>query len=152
MGEIVHVGKATSFADPADVDAFKKWKQIYLDQGYSDEEATNLAFRKGDDGIGLWGDDTSEGSGPSCALPPEDMEERWNAKAINDWREARRQMVLVTIGHEAVIALVKDRMPHRAHITNGAIIDLNPDACRALNVSPPLFADCTWSWLPAIPT
>src|SRR5688572_27886450 len=44
-------GKASSFADPKDVAAFKRCKA----QGKTDQQC----FRVGDNGIGLWGDDTT---------------------------------------------------------------------------------------------
>lgn len=57
---------ASSFADPADVAAFKRCKA----NGGTDAQC----FRIGDNAIGAWGDSTAEGTGPSCALPPEDWQ------------------------------------------------------------------------------
>src|ERR1044072_293201 len=48
---------ASSFADPADIAAFKKCKR----EGHTD----SYCFKYGDNGIGYWGDETSEGSGAS---------------------------------------------------------------------------------------
>ena len=67
----IHPVLASSFADPADVEAFEKCKA----QGKSDQEC----FKIGDNGVGCWGDNTKEGSGPSVAFPPETMEETWGS-------------------------------------------------------------------------
>lgn len=130
---MVHQGKASSFADPADIKAFRRCKA----RGKSDQEC----FKVGDNGIGCYGDDVTEGSGPSCALPPEDSEERWGSVA-----KARHKPVEVTIGDKTVTCILKDRMPHKAHIRNGAIIDLNPDAVRALGMEPPVMVTASWKW------
>ena len=133
MEQTKHVGKASSFADPADVAAFKRCKA----QGHSD----NYCFGKGDNGLGCWGDKTSEDSGPACALPPEDMEERWGSVA-----KAKHALVDVTANDKTVTCVLKDRMMHKANITNGAIIDLNPDAVRALGLEPPIMVHASWQW------
>jgi hypothetical protein len=129
-----HHGKASSFADPADVRAFKRCK----DEGKSDQEC----FKVGDNGIGCWGDDTSEGSGPSCALPPDDMEEKFGSTL-----KAKHARVRVAANGQEVIVTLKDRMPSKRNITNGAIIDLNPDAAVALGLKPPFLRDAKWAWV-----
>ena len=58
--EKAHIVKASSFADPVDVVAFKKC----LKSGRSEVQC----FALGDNGIGLWGDDTTVAT-PICALP-----------------------------------------------------------------------------------
>lgn len=131
--ENLHHVKASSFADPADVRAFRKCK----DKGKSDQEC----FKVGDNGIGCWGDSTAEGSGPSCALPPEDMEEKWGS--VNG---AKHKMVEVTGNGKTVVCRLKDRMPRRANIKNKAGIDLNPDAVRVIGLEPPIMIDATWKW------
>lgn len=89
-----HHGKATSFADPADVAAFKRCKS----RGGTDKEC----FKVGDNAIGCWGDSTAEGSGPSCALPPDDMIEKWgNVKA------AKHKRVIVTANGRTVTCTLK---------------------------------------------
>jgi len=128
-GGIHHV-KASSFADPADVRAFERCKA----QGNSDQ----FCFGKGDNGIGKWGDSTKAGSGPSVALPPEEWQQFGGT--------ARRKKVLVTYGDKSVVAELKDTMPHKANIENGAGIDLNPDACASLGLTPPIMVDATWQW------
>lgn len=129
-----HRVKASSFADPADVAAFRKCKAT----GRSDEEC----FKVGDNGIGCWGDDTT-GVTPMCALPPEDMEERWGATTA-----AKHKHVLVQVCStgRTVTCVLGDRMPRRAKITNGAGIDLNPAACEQLGLKPPMMVDVVWSW------
>ena len=122
---------ASSFADPADVRRFRKCKE----QGGSDEHC----FEVGDNGIGCWGDDCTEGSGPSCALPPEVMIQNWGSVAA-----ARHQKVLVSRGDKSVVCTIKDRMPHLYNIHNGARIDLNPDAVMALGMYPPIMAQVVW--------
>lgn len=134
VGKEFHHGKASSFADPADIKAFRKCK----DAGGTDQDC----FRIGDNGIGCYGDDVSEGSGPSCALPPEDSEEKWGTVAA-----AKHKGVEVTANGKSVLCVLKDRMPHRANIKNGAIIDLNPDAAKALGVSPPFMIPAAWRWV-----
>lgn len=136
-----HHGKASSFADPADVISFHKWFGIYKDQGATDEFATSKAFSKGDNAIGCWGDSTAEGSGASCALPPEDMAERWGGVT-----EAKHRRVEVEANGRTVLCILKDRMPHRTNITNQAIIDLNPDAVRAIGLEPPIMQSASWRW------
>lgn len=129
----VHEVKASSFADPADVRAFKRCK----DRGGSDQDC----FKLGDNGIGAWGDDCSEGSGPSCALPPEDLIDKWGAVNL-----AKHKPVNVIANGKTITCLVKDRMPWKKNITNGAGIDLNPDAVRALGLEPPIMVPAQWSW------
>ena len=62
---------ASSFADPADVVAFKK----AIAAGKSEKEA----FKVGDNGIGKWGDFTATEDVPMCALPQEDWQAKWGA-------------------------------------------------------------------------
>ena len=124
-----HHVTASTFADPADVAAFRRHKA----EGESDEQA----FKFGDNGIGYWGDDCSQGSGPKCALPPE------------VWREhpsPRAAKVEVAIGGKTVVAELGDTMPHEANIRNGAGIDMNPDLCAALGVRPPDMVKARWRW------
>lgn len=126
----VHHVKASSFADPADVLAFRRCKA----QGKSDQEC----FKVGDNGIGEWQDDCT-GPTPMCALPREDWEPFGNA--------ARGKKVVVTANGKTVICELRDTMPHRAHITNGAGIDLNPGAIAALGLHPPVMVSAIWQWL-----
>ncbi len=141
-GQIEHHGKASSFADPADVALFVKWKQVWIDRGLSDADATKKAFAYGDNAVGFWGDSTAEGTGPSCALPPDDMVERWGSVDA-----ARNKLVDVENDTAAITCVVKDTMPWKKNITNGAIIDLNPDSVRALGWEPPIMNTVTWKWV-----
>lgn len=126
----VHEVKASSFADPGDIAGFRNCKA----QGNSDQ----FCFGKGDNGIGKWGDDCSEGSGPRVALPPE----VWAPLG----KDARGAKVLVKANGREVVCELRDTMPHLANIRNGAGIDLNPDACAALGLNPPVMAKATWQW------
>jgi hypothetical protein len=128
-----HKGIASSFADPADIRAFRRCK----DRGGSDQDC----FKVGDNGVGCWGDDCSEGTGPSCALPPDDMIEKFGSISA-----AKHAKVNVGIGNKNVQCVLKDRMPWKKNIKNRAIIDLNPDAVRALGLEPPIMAEATWVW------
>lgn len=130
----IHKVKASSFADPADIRAFKAAKE----RGASDQQA----FRVGDNGVGVFGDSVVEGTGASCALPPEDMIEKWGSIAA-----AKHKPVEVTANNKTIVAVLKDRMPHKKNITNGAGIDLNPDACRELGFEPPIMVSATWRWV-----
>ena len=122
---------ASSFADPADIAAFKRAKA----RGLSDQQA----FRYGDNGIGKWGQSTVQGTGPSCALPPED----WQALP----HQPQGTKVKVTVRGRFVICELSDTMPGRSAIENGAGIDLNPDACAALGLVPPILVPATWQWV-----
>lgn len=121
---------ASSFADPADVAAFRRCKK----QGKTDLEC----FAVGDNGRGRWGDDTTKDV-PMCALPPEDWEFLGS--------RARGASVLVTCGDKKVICELRDTMPHRKNIKNGAGIDLNPAAWSALGFTPPQLRQVTWRWM-----
>jgi hypothetical protein len=124
-----HLVRASSFADPADVQAFRRCKA----RGKSDREC----FKVGDNGIGKWGDDTTAPR-PMCALPPED----WAPLGA----EARGAKVRVRANGRETICELRDTMPHRANIKNGAGIDLNPAACAALGLTPPIMVAATWEW------
>lgn len=125
----IHQVKASSFADPADVAAFRRCKA----QGKSDVEC----FKVGDNGIGCWGDDTT-GERPMCALPPEDWKPLGKA--------ARGAKVRVVANGRSVICELRDTMPAKRNITNGAGIDLNPAAVAALGMKPPILVPATWNF------
>jgi len=124
-----HKATATSFADPADILAFKKCKA----QGMSDKEA----FQHGDNGIGCWGDSTVEGTGPSCALSPEAMTNKWGSI-----KAAKHKKVTVWAISRVAECVLKDRLPH-----NSTRIDLNPDACAKLGLVPPVKVSAEWEWV-----
>ena len=125
----LHKVKASSFADPADVRAFRRCKA----QGKSDQEC----FKVGDNGIGKWGDDTTADV-PMVALPPED----WKPLGM----KARGAKVRVAANGREVICELRDTMPARKNIKNGAGIDMNPAACAALGLKPPVMISATWEW------
>lgn len=127
---LIHNGIASSFADPADIAGFKGCKA----EGKSDQ----VCFRRGDNGKGFWGDSTT-GDVPMCALPPEDWEPLGSA--------ARGAKVAVTIGGKTVICELRDTMPHKANVTNGAVIDLAPGAQKAFGLKPPFLVPCSWRWV-----
>ncbi len=131
MSPEVHVVKASSFADAADLAAFKKAKAA----GKSDEEA----FKVGDNCIGKWGDFTGDEDGvPMCALPPE-MWERFG-------EAARGKKVILNANNHTIICELRDTMPHLDHIKNGAGIDLNPAAVKAIGLKAPIMIPATWRW------
>ncbi len=125
-----HNVTASSFADPGDVRAFRNCKA----RGGSDQEC----FKIGDNAIGAWGDSTEQGTGPSVALPPEDWQ---------PFSPAKGKQVEVRYGDKTVVALLKDTMPHKANIKNGAGIDMNPDTCTALGLTPPVMVKASWRWV-----
>lgn len=131
-GDIHHV-IATSFADPKDIAKFYKCK--------ADGNSDNFCFKKGDNGIGVWGDDTTANI-PICALPPEDWIEKWQTG-----RNARGKKLQVIIGGKSVVCQLRDTMPHKENITNGAGIDLNPSALAVLGLKAPLKTPATWQWV-----
>ncbi len=126
-----HTGNASSFADPADVAAYKRAKA----EGWSDQQA----FRVGDNAIGFWGDSTAEGTGASCAVTPDAMRAQWGTMAL-----AKHKLVHVTIGTKSIMCTVKDTLPHVPK--HNVVIDLNPDAVRALGFEPPLMMPVSWQW------
>jgi hypothetical protein len=125
---------ASSFADLADLAAFQHAKAL----GWSDQRA----FAVGDNGIGAWGDFTARDDIPMCALPPEDWLAKWNSAAV-----ARGKKVAVTYKDQTVVGELRDTMPHKANITNGAGIDLNPGFAKAFGETPPfMLKNVQWEW------
>lgn len=124
--------RASSFADPADIAGFRKCKN----KGGSDMEC----FKVGDNGIGLWGDDTT-GPTPMCALP----RDIW-MKKFGSVPKAKGKKVLVRANGKEVECVLGDTMPRLANIKNGAGIDLNPAAAKALGLKPPFMVQAEWRW------
>lgn len=129
----LHQVMATSFADPIDIWLFKVCKK----KGKTDRQC----FKVGDNGIGCWGDDTTADR-PMCALPPEDWKPLGKA--------ARGALVEVTAKGRTVVCELRDTMPSKANVENGAGIDLNPAACKALGLKPPIKVRALWRWAAAI--
>lgn len=121
-----HIAIATSFADPADIEAFKRCKA----EGKTDNEC----FKVGDNGIGCWGDDTT--TGIRCALSPEAMRAKWGTIS-----GAKHKRVVVRIGDKSASCILSDRLPH-----GSTRIDLNPGACHALGLKPPVKVKSVWEW------
>lgn len=132
----IHTVKATSFADPKDVEAFQRAKE----RGLSDREA----FKFGDNGIGFWGDNTAQLVHPMVALPPETLIETWGS--VNN-AEHKIIQVCNAINGKCSNATVADTMPHRSNITNGAGLDMNPALCKLLGLVPPVSHQVTWQAL-----
>ncbi len=125
---------ASSFADPADVAAYKAAKAA----GKTEKEALAV----GDNGIGCWGDDTTSDDAPMCALPPDDWKAKWGTGS-----KARGKKVQVTYKGKTVIGELRDTMPAKANIKNGAGIDLNPGFAKAFKVKQPfMLKDVAWEW------
>lgn len=133
----VHRVKASSFADPEDVRAYEACRA----RGGSPQQC----YKLGDNGLGLWGDRTTAPA-PMCALPREDWEERWGKGAA-----ARGKRVVVSARGQTVVCELRDTMPRRANIRNGAGIDLNPAAVQALGLVPPILVSATWAWADDLP-
>jgi hypothetical protein len=89
-----------------------------------------------------WGENTARDDVPLCALPPEDWIAKWGKG-----NKARGKKVAVTYKGKTVMGELRDTMPHKAKITNGAGIDLNPGFAKAFHVRPPfILKDVHWDW------
>ena len=125
---------ASSFADPKDVAAYKK----AIAEGKSEKDALKV----GDNGIGVWGDNTARDDVPMCALPPEDWKAKWGSG-----QNARGKKVVVTYKGKTVTGELRDTMPKKQNIKNGAGIDLNPGFAKAFGVTPPfMLKNVQWDW------
>jgi hypothetical protein len=126
--------KASSFADPADIAAYRAAKAA----GRTEQEALAI----GDNGIGVWGDDTTIVTTPMCALPREVWEAKWGKGSA-----ARGKKVSVTYKGTTVIGELRDTMPRLSNIKNGAGIDLNPGFAKAFGVKQPfMLTGVLWEW------
>jgi hypothetical protein len=132
--EVVHLVNASSFADPADIAAYRK----AIKQGKTRKQALAL----GDDGVGKWGDDTTDESKPMCALPPDDWRTKWGPG-----NKARGKKIAVGYKAKTIVCELRDTMPAKAKITNGAGIDLSPGAAKAFGKRPPfMLKNVRWKW------
>jgi len=133
-GLVWHAVSASSFADPADVAAFKRCKAT----GKSDAEC----FKVGDNGIGYFAESECWRSDICfCAIPRDVWLERWGtAKA------ASLRPVAVRINGRVVIGKLGDTMPWRKNIKNGAGIDLNPGFAKAFGLKSPFMVRAEWAW------
>ena len=129
-----HLVTASSFADPADLAAYR--------QAIARGKTRAQALRVGDDGIGKWGDQTVTERVAMCALPPEDWQARWGSG-----RRARGKRLIVTFQEKQIVCELRDTMPSKRNITNGAGIDLNPGAGKAFGRRPPfMLRNVSWQW------
>lgn len=136
----MHQVKASTFADPADVAAYKLWYQRYRDAGYDDNHAQQKAFLKGDNGVGWTGLDCTDLSIPYIALPVEDWQEKWGDK-----HTASGKKVNVTMLGKTVECILGDTMPHRDHIENGCGLDMAPGTQKAFGLTPGTYP-AAWEW------
>ena len=127
------VGKASSFADPKDVTAFRKCKA----QGKTDAQC----FKVGDNGIGCWGDDTTNAAIPYVAVRPDDMIAKWGSVEA-----AKHKPILLTIDGQTHTCILGDRMPWAKNVKNGAVLDAAPGAQKLFNLKPPFMVNCGWRW------
>jgi hypothetical protein len=126
---------ASSFADLKDLAAYKK----AIAQGKTERQALAV----GDNGIGCWGDKTARDDIPMCALPPEDWMAKWGPG-----HNARGKKVAVTFKGKTVTGELRDTMPHKADITNGTGIDLNPGFAKTFGLTPPfILQGVKWEWV-----
>ena len=126
---------ASTFADPEDVAAYRK--------AIADGKSRTEALKLGDDGVGKWGDDTTSSTVQMCALPPEDWETKWGRG-----QKARGKGVKVSYKGRTVVGELRDTMPHKRNIKNGAGIDLNPGYVAAFGLRPGFLLDgFEWDWL-----
>lgn len=125
---------ASAFSYPKDIAAY--YRAIH--EGKSRKQALNY----GDSGKGCWGDRTTSPDKPMCALPPEDWKAKWGPGSA-----ARGKRVAVTYKGKTVIGELRDTMPPKAKIKNGADIDLNPGFAKAFGIKPPfMLKNVKWKW------
>ena len=121
---------ASSFADPRDVADYRRC----VAQG----RQGCLAI--GDNGIGLWGDDTTREDTPGCALPQGVWRSKWGGGGA-----AQRTPLIVTYRSYQVTCLLLDTLP--AHPRHHVGLDLNPGSAKALGLKPPfLVPGVEWRW------
>jgi hypothetical protein len=120
--------EASSFADPTDVEDFKRCKA----QGKTDKQC----FAVGDNGIGKFGKITAQTKTPMVAIHPSDAKKKWGSMDA-----AAHRFVRVTVGGRSVVASVEDQLGVAGRI------DLNPAAAEELGLNPPFLKDCVWEWV-----
>jgi hypothetical protein len=126
---------ASSFADLKDVEAYND----AIAQG----KAEFAALKVSDNGIGKWGDITARDDVPMCALPPEDWVAKWETG-----EKARGKKVAVTYRGMTVIGELRDTMPHKTNIENGAGIDRHPGFAKAFGIAAPFMVpEVQWEWV-----
>jgi len=119
--------KASSFADPADLQSFKKCKAT----GRTDLQC----FAVGDNGVGEFGDITAQTTIPFVAIHKSYMLARWGSVLAAAHRE-----VEVRIKEQIHVMKVGDR------ISEPGRIDLNPAALLLWKLKAPMLIDAAWRW------
>lgn len=119
--------EGSSFADPADVQAFIKCKKT----GKSDIQC----FAVGDNGIGQFGKITAQTHTPMIAVHKTAMIARWGSVGA-----AAHRPVRVSYGGKTIAATVEDR------ISAPGRIDLNPACAKLLGLKPPFVVRVEWTW------
>ncbi|MFZ2276307.1 MAG: hypothetical protein WAW39_00855 [Prosthecobacter sp.] len=121
--------KASSFADPADIRAFKRCK---AQPGKTDLQC----FKVGDNGVGESGVITSQINTAYIAVHHDFMVSRWGSRHAAWLRE-----VEVIANGVRFTAKVGDRISERGRI------DLNPACQVIINKDAPFVIDAKWRWL-----
>ena len=119
--------KGTTFADVEDLRRYNR----AVFHGTALERALNV----GDNGLGAWGMSTVAGTGPCVALPKIEVLEGTGTTSRQPLR-----LVRVHLGTRTVDCQCRDISPP-------GICDLNPDACKALEITPPWSGPVKWVWL-----
>lgn len=132
------VREASSFADPADVAAFKKCKRDggYWSKGVWHAGSSDMnCFGGGDNGIGQFGKITAQDHVAMVAVHKTDMLARWGSI-----EGAAHRPVVVTANGRTIHATVEDRVSAKGRI------DLNPGCAKLLGLTPPFLVSARWRW------
>lgn len=122
--------KFTSFADPADVVAFKKCKR---ETGRSDI----FCFGRGDNGIGQFGKITAQEHTAMVAIHGDEMERMWGSRQ----GAAHRPVEIKLPGTDLIVeATCEDR------ISAEGKVDLNPGAFTRLGLKAGFTVPGLWRW------
>lgn len=119
--------EASSFADTADLAAFKRCKLT----GKSDVKC----FAVGDNGVGQFGKVTAQDHTPMVAIHRTFMVKRWGSVLA-----AAHRPVYLSINGVTISATCEDR------ISAPGRIDCNPAVLRLLNLKAPLKIAAKWRW------
>lgn len=124
---------ATSFADPADIEAYNLAKA----EGKTEQEALAV----GDNGIGAWGDNTKQGSGARSSLPHLVIIARWG-----NIKQAENRLVRVWFNGQWQDTILSDIGPGDKEVAEGHGLDLNFDAWAFFGITPPCSHQVQWEW------
>jgi hypothetical protein len=103
----------------ADVTDLRRYN-IAIDNGKS----LRAALADGDNGVGAWGKSTVAGTGAAFAVH----------------NGQRHRTARITVGGRSIVAECRDLAPD-------GVIDLNPDACAELGLTPPVLATGDFEWI-----